>query len=81
MSIREIPKSYEYKCDRCDQIHIQHNAGGHYTESLPPYWSKVKQTFSREDGLTRPDVETLLCSGCTNLLDLSASVLRLHDAI
>lgn len=37
MSIREIPRAFEYRCDRCGATHV-----GYYTESTPPSWATLK---------------------------------------
>ena len=42
MTIREIPRSFEYECDGCGSLHVQHNAGGHYTNSRPPEWFALR---------------------------------------
>lgn len=41
MTIREIPKAYEYICDKCGEKHLQQNASGHYTNSTPPQWYRL----------------------------------------
>ena len=63
MSIREIPKAYEYSCDRCGTTHLQENAGGHYTNSCPSKWGRIKWYSSSADGY-----ELLFCDGCTEEL-------------
>lgn len=70
MSIREIPKSYLYGCDRCNTEHHQENAHGHYTNSTPPGWYRFT---ANSDRLGK--IMTLLC--CPNCgegiaLDLAA---------
>lgn len=42
MAIKEIPKSYEYCCDKCGASHVQQNASGHYTNSTPPNWYRLR---------------------------------------
>lgn len=61
--IREIPKSFEYTCDRCNTTHRQESAEGHYTESTPPGWMTVK-TIHMDEKLNQSRVSILLCDGC-----------------
>ena len=63
MSIREIPKSWEYKCDRCGVTHHQENASGHYSNSTPPMWVTI-----RVSRYSNAPVEILLCDGCEDQL-------------
>lgn len=68
MSVREIPRAFEYSCDVCGKVHRQENAGGRYTNSRPPYWSHLKigryaydfQGSAVADG----SIERLLCDEC-----------------
>jgi hypothetical protein len=51
MTIREIPRSFEYTCDGCGETHVQQNAHGHYHNSRPPEWaglSLVRQRLCHE---------------------------------
>ncbi len=63
MSVREIPKSYEYTCDGCGRKHVQEGATGHYRNSSPPGWAKI---------LWRPsegsDTEWSLCEKCKQFI-------------
>jgi hypothetical protein len=61
MAIREIPKTFEYTCDRCGAIH-NHQGAGHYTNSTPDRWSKLKFQPREREGWSR---ELLLCDSCT----------------
>lgn len=61
MSIREIPKSYEYQCDGCPVTHVQEHAGGHYTNSTPPHWVTVIIRGGEGSG---GGAEKLLCPDC-----------------
>ena len=47
--IRDV-RAFEYKCDRCGEIHVQENAVTHYTNSRPPGWSTLKLTRDGRDG-------------------------------
>lgn len=67
MTIREIPKSYEYTCDGCGVTHIQEGAGGHYTNSTPPGWLTLKaqgDALCNSLGGKGYFREKLLCSDC-----------------
>lgn len=68
MGIREIPKSYEYTCDGCGKPHLQENASGHYTDSRPPHWARLKLARHAYDGgdiaVGDASIERLLCSSC-----------------
>lgn len=61
MSIREIPKSYEYQCDGCPVTHLQENANGHYFNSTPEGWMTVKLQPGHGGG---GGTEKLLCPNC-----------------
>ena len=67
MTIREIPRSFEYTCDMCGAIHIQENAGGQYTDSRPPGWARLifkgglVDTSGQEHDASQ---ETLMCPNC-----------------
>lgn len=69
MTIREIPKSFEYTCDGCGALHVQENANGHYTDSRPPHWSRLKLSRTAFDfqgsACADASVEKLLCEKCT----------------
>lgn len=79
MSIREIPRSFEYQCDGCPQTHVQEGAGGHYTNSTPPNWLTI---IIRPGESGRGGTEKLLCPDCKKLLIVpgfttpQASILR-----
>ena len=47
--IKEIPKQFEYTCDRCGNNHIQENANGHYTNSCPPDWLSLRFNFNEKE--------------------------------
>jgi hypothetical protein len=64
MAIREIPKSYEYICDRCGSVHTQHNPNGYYTDGLPLEWGRLKFTGSH-----RKHVERMLCTSCSEVVE------------
>ena len=67
MSIREIPRAYEYRCDRCGATHLQESAAGHYTESTPPNWATLKWLSDKwalwVDGQGALSIQ-LLCETC-----------------
>jgi ribosomal protein L37AE/L43A len=63
MAVREIPKSYEYKCDNCSTTHIQENASGQYANGTPPKWLSLKVSQH-----SRVPVDILLCDQCKDLL-------------
>lgn len=69
MSVREIPKAFEYTCDGCGQLHLQENASGHYSNSRPPRWASL--VFARlaydPQGAACADatVKLLLCEDCS----------------
>lgn len=67
MAIKEIRRAFEYSCDGCPVTHIQHNAEGHYFQSLPPGWSSLR--FIRKEGGDGHQLQTdmkdvLLCERC-----------------
>lgn len=69
MPIKEIPKSYEYCCDKCAAAHIQQNAAGHYTNSTPPNWYRLRinsdyYRYPVADG----EPTRLLCQKCGDAL-------------
>lgn len=68
MTVREIPKSYEYTCDVCGEVHVQQNASGHYTDSRPPKWARLTFAQDAEDwsgsAVADGTVKLLLCSMC-----------------
>lgn len=68
MTVREIPRAFEYICDVCSKTHRQENAGGHYTNSRPPHWSHLKIGRDAYDfnGIAVADgsIERLLCDEC-----------------
>ncbi len=78
MSIEEIPKAYKYTCDICGDTHIQENANGHYANSRPSRWAKLR--FERDavvyKGYAVADasialqlfVERLLCPRCGEIV-------------
>lgn len=82
MAIREIPKSYEYQCDRCNVIHKQENAGGHYTDSRPPMWSRLTLAQDAHDyqGAAVADgtIKLLLCRTCTNAVNVIVEKFQLE---
>jgi hypothetical protein len=72
MAIREVPRSYVYTCDGCGEEHTQENANGHYSNSRPSYWSKLKIEKDAYDYQGAPvadgSVELLLCNKCTSAI-------------
>jgi hypothetical protein len=77
MPIEEIPKSYRYTCDICGDTHIQPNANGHYTDSTPKWWSRLK--FQPSNAFSTDSVrhyDLLLCNNCTG-----AAALKLGQLI
>ena len=73
MAIREIAKSYEYKCDGCGEIHLQENANGHYTNSTPPGWGRLN--FIHRSIKSSLPSEVLLCELCCVKLNESLSLI------
>ena len=72
MSIREIPRSFVYTCDACGIEHLQENAGGHYTDSRPPLWERLKLHRTAVDYQGTPcadaSIERLLCDRCAAII-------------
>lgn len=66
MGITEIPKEFEYKCDRCGETRTQKNA---CTDHRPRHWSRLQLRRTAYDGhdFEVGDVTTnhLLCKKCT----------------
>lgn len=72
MGITEIPRSFLYTCDGCGEEHKQENAGGHYTESRPPFWSNLIMRRSAYDsGMAVADASIikLLCVRCSDRVE------------
>jgi hypothetical protein len=67
MAIREVPKSFVYTCDMCSEEHVQENAGGHYTNSLPPTWSFKHGSI---------DEVLLLCSECAEYMSEAITTVK-----
>lgn len=69
MAIREIPKAYEYQCDRCNAVHRQENAIGQYSDSRPPSWSRLELVQDAHDyygvAVASGTRNLLLCHLCT----------------
>lgn len=70
MTIREIPRSFLYVCDGCGTEHKQENASGHYFDSRPPHWTRLKlgRTAYDYQGAACADgsIERLLCPDCSS---------------
>ena len=64
MAIREIPRAFAYTCDRCKLDHLQENASGHYTNSQPPGWGRLRFEASDATCLDEGSIDYLLCRGC-----------------
>lgn len=65
MSIREIPKSYEYSCDLCGAVHVQRNANGQYTNSTPPDWLLLRMDSNgKRFSYPAEPMRKLLCTTC-----------------
>lgn len=68
MSVKEIPKAYEYTCDRCGTTHLQENASGHYSNSRPKHWATLLLQQDSYDyqgqAVVNGDVSFLLCQDC-----------------
>lgn len=75
MSIREIPRAFEYTCDGCGAVHLQKNAAGHYTDSRPPHWIRLKigQTAYDHQNVAVADasVEHLFCEECAGAINMA----------
>jgi len=63
MSIREIPRAWEYTCDKCGSTHLQENASGQYSNSTPPKWMSLKIGV-----YSKSPVDILLCDQCKEIL-------------
>lgn len=59
MSVTEIPKAYEYTCDKCGAKHRQENASGHYSNSTPPGWLSLRIAH-----YNKAPTDYLLCDKC-----------------
>ena len=64
MSITEIPRAFEYKCDVCGATHRQENAVSHYNRSIPPGWAHM--VF--RESLGRPEIKRLFLDAIDLLL-------------
>jgi len=77
MGIREIPTSYEYTCDACAFKHIQENAHGHYGDSRPPHWTRLKIARTAYDyqgnAVADSSFEKLLCPKCSEVVFKAAN--------
>ena len=77
MSIREIPRAFVYICDGCSKEHKQENANGHYTDSRPPHWIRLKLARTAYDyqGAACADasIERLLCEDCSPKVEAAIS--------
>lgn len=73
MPVEEIPRSFLYTCDNCAAAHRQRNAQGHYTESTPPKWSRLKiyrLAYEGDVAIGSMSSERLLCDVCTSHLKI-----------
>ncbi len=68
MAIREVPKSFEYTCDNCGKTHLQQNASGHYTNSVPPRWHHLWWIKGEDSDGRSYDIKKLLCDACGPLV-------------
>lgn len=83
MAIREVPRSFVYTCDGCGQEHTQAGADGHYTNSTPPLWGRLRINMGPDERLTLDlksaaetaerfkrwgSTEALLCGACFVIL-------------
>lgn len=74
MAVREIPKAFEYSCDWCGVTHLQENASGHYTESTPDGWLRIKTYGS---GPKRSGhQEELICEHCADVYETYVATAR-----
>lgn len=75
MGIQEIPRSFKYTCDVCGKVDLQENASGHYTDSRPPHWTRLKLARTayglNKQAFADASYERLLCSGCSEAIDLA----------
>ncbi len=68
MSVQEIPKSYRYTCDLCGANHVQEHANGHYTNSVPPDWMRLKILGNgKRWSYPAEPLDKLLCESCGEL--------------
>ena len=63
MAVEEF-QGFTYTCDRCGKMHMQQNASGHYTNSTPPDWGRVKYTPSSEARIPMKPFDYLICDNC-----------------
>lgn len=68
MTVIEIPKAYLYTCDCCGITHRQENASGHYSNSRPSGWHRLKWDADALDyqgcAVGSAAFERLLCPDC-----------------
>lgn len=78
MGIKEIPRAFLYVCDGCGNEHMQENAGGHYTDSRPARWTRLKLARTAYDyqGAACADgsIERLLCEECSAKVEAAINV-------
>lgn len=69
VTIKEIPRSFEYCCDKCKASHLQQNASGHYTNSTPPQWFRLRlhSDYYRYP-VANEEPTRLLCQKCGDSL-------------
>jgi hypothetical protein len=69
MAITEIPRAFLYTCDGCGKQDKQENASGHYTDSRPPHWTRIKVARTAYDfqgsACADASIERLLCPDCS----------------
>lgn len=72
MGVEEVPRSFLYTCDGCGEKHEQKNAAGHYTDSRPPNWTRLKWQRDATDfqgaAVAYGSVERLLCLRCSEVI-------------
>ena len=83
MTVETIPQAFRYICDICGHVHIQENATGHYTDSKPPHWYKLRILADADDWqgqvVAGHDIERLLCSTCGPII--TAALNKATEAI
>lgn len=75
MSIREIPKAFEYTCDKCGATHKQENASGHYGNSTPPGWLTIRLVR-----FNKHSEEFLICESCEPAIAQALMMSPKHEA-
>ena len=79
MPIREIPRSFEYTCDRCGKAHVQENANLQYANGRPPGWDNLTLTRCTLSDWADQTIKHLLCPPCSDLIAEAIDKAMRHD--